>query len=210
MNQDTLHTTIVNSLEKSMSYQEYRDLVSTLAVEESTTGDVVSEALVDYTKLNDRRMKRWEKTLKVPSDLEDKIKAFDSKTKWIILTESWCGDAAHVMPVIDKVAEINDKVNVRVVLRDENDVLMNQFLTDGNKSIPKIIVLDDDTNEVLTTYGPRPSVATQIVNDFKKEHGKLTAEFKQDLQVWYNKDKGQTTIEDVTNLLCELQPSSCL
>ncbi len=155
-------------------------------------------------------MKRWDKTLKVSTSVEDKITSIDTKVTWLVITESWCGDAAHVMPVINKVAEMNKGINFKVVLRDENEALMNQFLTNGSKSIPKLIMLDDASNEVISSYGSRPNLATQLVNDFKEKHGQLTPEFKQDLQVWYNKDKGQSTLEDLKEMLCELQPNFCL
>ncbi len=201
---------IKESLKKGISYSDYRYLVEELAAEGSTTGNSKTEALVDYTKLNDRRMKRWDKTLKAPTSVLDKIASVDTKVTWLVITESWCGDAAHVMPVMNKVAEMNKNISLKVVMRDENEALINQFLTNGSKSIPKLIMLDDDSNEVISSYGPRPNLATQLVNDFKEKHGQLTPEFKQDLQVWYNKDKGQSTLEDLTEMLCELQPNFCL
>ncbi len=87
------------------------------------------------------------------------------------------------------------------MLRDENEGLMNSFLTNGGKAIPKLIAIDGESGKVMNTFGPRPSVATSLVNEYKAEHGTLTPEFKQDLQVWYNKDKGQSTIEDLLELL---------
>ena len=201
---------IEDSLIKGISYTAYRNLVERLVSENTTTGATKTEALIAYTKLNDRRMKRWDKTLKIPLSFEEKITSVDSKVTWLVITESWCGDAAHLMPVMNKISEMNENISFKVVLRDENDELMNQFLTNGSKSIPKLIMIDDATNDVVSTYGPRPNEATKLVNDFKNEHGLLTPEFKQDLQVWYNKDKGQSTLEDLTELLCELQPSSCL
>ncbi|MCK0179616.1 thioredoxin family protein [Flavobacteriaceae bacterium S0862] len=201
---------IEESLKKGISYPEYKSLVNKLVEEKSTTGSSKTEALIEYTKLNDRRMKRWDKTLRISANLEEKITSVDSKVTWLVITESWCGDAAHLMPVMNKVAETNKNINFQVVLRDENEALMNKFLTNGSKSIPKLIMIDDAANEIVSTYGPRSNTATQMVNDFKKKHGVLTVDFKQDLQVWYNKDKGQSTLEDLTELLCELQPSSCL
>ena len=201
---------IKNSLQKSTSYQTYRDLVKQLAVQESTTGTEKTENLVEYTKLNDRRMKRWDKTLKVSDDFKTKIAEFKEKVTWLVITESWCGDAAHIMPAINKVAELNENISFKTVLRDENEDLMNLFLTNGNKSIPKLIMIDDASGEVVSTFGPRPNIATQLVNDYKAEFGALTPEFKQDLQVWYNKDKGESTIEDLTQMLCELEPTVCL
>ena len=192
---------ISESLENAISYKNYRDLVSKLVEEESTSGNEKTEALVNYTMLNDRRMKRWDKTVKVSEEAKAKVEGFNKKMTWLVITESWCGDAAHIMPVINKVAELNDNIDYKVVLRDENEELINQFLTNGGKSIPKLIAIDNDTNEVVNTFGPRPTVATEMVNNYKAEHGKLTPEFKEDLQRWYNKDKGQSSIEDMLNLL---------
>lgn len=86
-------------------------------------------------------------------------------------------------------------------MRDQNLELMRHFLTKGTLSIPKLIIVDDTTGEVLGDWGPRPSTATQMVNDFKESHGTLTAQFKEDLQKWYNKDKGQTTLKDILSRL---------
>ncbi len=199
-----MDTLIQQSLKHSMSYQDYKDLVAKMTSENSTTGSVKTQALADYTKLNDRRMKRWDKTVKIPQEIKDKIMAFKTKITWLILTESWCGDAAHIMPVINKIAELNANISYSVVLRDDNDALMNQFLTNGGKAIPKLLMIDDASNNVLNTFGPRPSEATKMVNDYKQAHGKLTPEFKEDLQVWYNKNKGQDIINDLVNMLDEL------
>jgi len=201
---------IKQSLERSQSYQEYRDLVKALVVQESTSGNEKTENLVEYTRLNDRRMKRWDKTLKVSNDFKTKIAEFKEKVTWLVITESWCGDAAHIMPAINKVAELNENISFKTVLRDENEALMDLFLTNGSKSVPKLVMIDDASGEVVSTFGPRPNVATQLVNDYIAEFGALTPEFKQDLQVWYNKDKGESIIEDLTQMLCELEPTVCL
>lgn len=201
---------IKDSLNKAFSYIEYRNLVEQLVRETSTTGNEKTEVKIEFTKLNDRRMKRWDKTIKIPDDLEEKIRSFDTKVTWLVISESWCGDAAHVVPVINKVAELNENITLKIVLRDENEELMNQFLTNGSKSVPMLIMIDDESKEVLSTFGPRPTVATQLVKDFKAEFGSITPEFKQDLQVWYNKDKGQSILEDITDMLCKMQPSFCL
>jgi thiol-disulfide isomerase/thioredoxin len=146
-------------------------------------------------------MKRWDKTVKISEAHQEKIQLNKEKKTWLVITESWCGDAAHVMPVLHKVAALNPSINLRVVLRDENDELMNAFLTNGNRAIPKLIIISDATEKVTGMYGPRPSEATKMVQDYKKEHGELTPEFKEDLQRWYNKNKGQNVVEDLIKLI---------
>ncbi|MCF7568428.1 thioredoxin family protein [Sabulilitoribacter arenilitoris] len=200
---------IKNSLDNSMSYSAYRILVQELVEASSTTGLEKTEALVNYTKLNDRRMKRWDKTVNIPDEAKDRILTFEEPVTWLLITESWCGDAAHILPVINKVAELNKNINLRIVLRDENPELMDAFLTNGARAIPKLIVIDNATGGVLTTYGPRPSEATNYVTRFKAKYGALTPSFKEDLQHWYNKDKGQNIIYDLTEILCNLQPTVC-
>ncbi|ADV48366.1 thioredoxin family protein [Cellulophaga sp. E16_2] len=185
------------SLAKAMTYQEYRTTVSDLVVDKKSTGTVQNEALADYTLLNNKRMKRLDKTLKFSEDIIEKIESVQRKVTWLVLTESWCGDAAQTMPVMNKLASLNPNIDFKVILRDENLELMNQFLYNGTLSIPKLIMIDDATNTVFSEWGPRPSKATQLVNDYKNTHGTLTPEFKQDLQIWYTKDKGVHTAEDL-------------
>lgn len=204
-----IHPVVKESLDKSMSYEEYFELINHLVEVDGTTGPEQTEALVGYTKLNQRRMKRWNKTIKISEEIKNVFSNFNKKVTWLIITESWCGDAAHVVPVLNKLAELNENIDLRLVLRDENLELMDMFLTNGGRAIAKLIMLDNETGEVLNTFGPRPSEATKLVNQYKEKHGVLTPEFKEDLQVWYNKNKGQSVIEDMTNMICGFEPILC-
>ena len=200
---------IKNSLKHGLTYSAYRHLVSQLSEQNATTGLEQTEALISYTKLNEKRMKRWDKTLKILEKSQNKIAEFNQDITWLVITESWCGDAAHVLPAINKIAELNHHITLKIVLRDENLALMDLFLTNGSRSIPKLIMIDNETGDVLNTYGPRPSEATSFVNRYKAKYGKLTPEFKEDLQHCYNNDKAQNIIKDITEMLCEFQPNVC-
>lgn len=199
---------IKDSLQRSMSYSTYRNLVKQLANEKSNSGIEKNEDLANYTVLNDRRMNRWDKTLKVSEEAQTKLSLFNENISWLVITESWCGDAAHIVPVFNKMAELIN-INFRVVLRDENLDLMDMFLTNGARAVPKLIMIDNVTGDVLNTYGPRPSEATWMVQDYKEKHGAITAEFKEELQHWYNSNKGQNIVNDISEMLCKLQPSIC-
>ena len=192
---------IERAMDKAISYDQYRKFVEVLAAEEKTTGPLQSASLINYTALNHRRMKRLDKTLKIDDAVADRIKQFSKKITWLVLTESWCGDAAQSLPMIHKVAALNQSISLKVALRDENRGLMDHFLTNGTLGIPKLIMIDDTTGQVLGDWGPRPSIATQMVADYKKEHGELTKEFKESLQLWYNKEKGQNVLDDLLQLL---------
>jgi hypothetical protein len=107
------------------------------------------------------------------------------------------------MQIMNKITELNENIDFKVILRNENLELMNRFLYNGTKSIPRLIMLDTETKEVLADWGTRPSEATLMAEEFRALNGKLTPEFKEGLQLWYNGDKGQNTLEDLTRLLLE-------
>ncbi len=190
---------IEKSLENTISYNEYTDLVSNLLAEGKATGPNQSEDLTHYSLLNDKRMKRLNKTTKLSEETIQSLQEINEEQTWLLITEGWCGDAAQNSPIINKMAEVNDKIQLKVALRDENLELMDLFLTNGGRAIPKLIALDKDNN-VINTWGPRPTVATKMVADYKAEHGIIDAQFKQDLQVWYNKNKGESLQEDFIEL----------
>lgn len=192
---------IESALTRSYSYREYRDLVNDLALNGGTTGEEQKESLVNYTALNNRRMKRWDKTFKLSESDKLLIEKWNRPVLWLVLTESWCGDAAPSIPVMNKIAEASANITLKAALRDENQELMNIFRTNATLSIPKLIMVDEKSKEVLKSWGPRPTKATQMVEDYKKEKGELTPKFKEDLQNWYNKDKGQNILEDLLQLL---------
>lgn len=192
---------ITSSLRAALTYKEYRILVNELAKQGKTTGAEQKESLIEYTRLNSRRMKRWDKTFKLPEWAFELLEKFDKPVLWIVLTESWCGDAAPSIPVMNMLAEASHNITLKLVLRDENPDLMDRFLTNGSMSIPKLIMVDQHSNQVLNTWGPRPSKATELVESYKAEHGELSPEFKQDLQLWYNKDKGENILQDLLSLL---------
>ena len=195
---------IERSLENSYNYQEFKDLTSSLIAEGKSTGHEQSEALTNYSLLNDKRMKRLDKTIKISEETIAEIKEIKEPQTWLVITESWCGDAAQNIPVIHKIAKTNPLINFKLVLRDDNEDLMNQFLTNGGKAIPKLIALDNQKN-VINTWGPRPTIATKMVVDYKAKNGSLDADFKKELQVWYNKDKGQSVQDDFVKLAKNLQ-----
>ena len=184
----------------AIGYDDYRKLVRRLATEGKSTGPEQTEALSNYTVLNDRRMKRFDRTVKIDVETTARIESITENITLLVLTESWCGDAAPTLPVMNKIAEINNNIQFKILLRDENTELMNRFLTNGAMSIPKLILLDGH-NEVLGTWGPRPQPAAQLVSDHKEKHGELLPEIKEEIQHWYNKDKGMSTLQEIVALL---------
>ena len=196
-----MNSIIEKSLKVSFSYQEYRDFVTDLAKEDKTTGHEQREDLIHYTQLNEARLHRLDKTIQVVDEVKAVLQKLSKEYIWLIISESWCGDAAQILPVINKMAEVSDKIDLRIVLRDDNEDLMNLFLTNGTKSIPKLIIIDKATNEVVNDFGPRPKGAKQLILDYKAAHGIVDETAKIELQKWYLQDKGISTQKEIMELL---------
>ena len=135
---------IENSLKTAISYAAYRGLVSNLLIKGKSTGPEQSDDLTNYSKLNDRRMKRLDKTIKISEETIQEFQKVKQPQTWLVLTEGWCGDAAQNLPILNKIASDTANIDLKIVLRDENLDLMDLFLTNGGRSIPKLIALDKD------------------------------------------------------------------
>lgn len=185
-------TAIINRgiVENAYTYEEYRQLVDNLLANEKTTGENHSESMLHYTKMNVHRMKRLDKQINLNDGLVQKLENLDRSLTWLILTEGWCGDAAQVIPTIQKMADQTKSIQTRYILRDENLEIMDQFLTDGrSRAIPKLICLDSKTLEVLGEWGPRPDDAQQLFKDLRKSEEFSSRERAEKLHKWYADDK---------------------
>lgn len=192
---------LINSLSNSFSYQEYRNLVTTTFLNGKATGNEQSESLVHYTELNEARMHRLDKTMKVTDEVKLFLENLKSEYIWLVISEGWCGDAAQILPIINKMAEVTDKIDFRIVLRDDNEPLMNEFLTNGSKSIPIVVILEKESLEVINHFGPRPKPAIDLVKNYKEKFGVVDETIKTDLQKWYLHDKGVSSQEEIINLM---------
>jgi hypothetical protein len=159
---------IDNALASSYNYEEYKSLIKELVATNKTTGPVQSNSLIDYTKLNAARIKRWDKTYNPSLKMQQVLNAIQQKETWLVLTEAWCGDAAHNVPILAKIASYNPSINFRLALRDENLEVMDMHLTNGGRSIPKLIRLNVD-GQSIGSWGPRPQILQDsIVNGKEK------------------------------------------
>ncbi|WP_299702956.1 thioredoxin family protein [uncultured Pontibacter sp.] len=199
---ETMSNTVITSehLAKAMTYTQYRELIDTLLAENKTTGTNHSEAMVEYTRMNAQRMRRVEKTTVLDNELVDLMLSVQNKMIWVILTEAWCGDAAQTVPALVKIADASPLIEVKLLLRDENPEVMDAYLTNGGRSIPKLIVLDADTLEEIGTWGPRPEPAQQLFMDLKAQEAPYK-EFVEKLHGWYGKDRSQTLLQEFKSLI---------
>lgn len=187
-------------IEKSMTYAEYIKLIDDLLLDGKTTGTNQSDAMFNYGKLNRQRMHRLEKTVLLNESLLEISQNNKRKMIWLIITEGWCGDAAQNIPIIEKIAAESGFIETRYVLRDENLELMDAYLTNNARSIPKLIALDVETLEEIGTWGPRPQISMDYFLEMKAQ-GLEKPLMMENLQRWYLADKNQSIQTEFEELL---------
>ncbi len=183
-------------IDKGLDFHTYmEELIE--ATKKVKDGNIEGITYPQYLPINLQRLKRGLKQIKLSEEIVDKIEQIKTEITWIVLTEHWCGDAAQSLALLHKITEAsNNKIKLKLVFRDENPELMDAFLTNGSKSIPKVIQLNDAL-EVISDWGPRPKPAQVLVLD-KLSKGES---YNDDLHLWYAKDKSRTLQAEIAELL---------
>jgi len=187
-------------ISKGLSFAQYTELavkkVGTPLPEGASSDE---KDLIEYTKLNLKRSERVEKTYTVSDELRRKLGEISSKQTWMVITEAWCGDSAQNLPYIAKMAAVNPLIDFRIVLRDENTDIMDEYLTNGTRSIPILVAFDETGNE-LFKWGPRPKEAADLVKNAKAA-GKTKDQFIEELHLWYGRNRGKALEAEFMELI---------
>jgi len=179
-------------LAKAIDYPAYMALMHNLLSDHKTTGPNQEKDLVDYTRLNFHRMERLNKTIALNNELLSLLQQLKQRWTWLVITEAWCGDAAQNIPLLHTISVASaGKIDVKIILRDENLALMDKYLTSGARAIPVLICIETETLTERGKWGPRPKPMQEKVLEYKKNPTQSLEEFKTLLHTWYAKDKTQ-------------------
>ncbi|OAQ38661.1 hypothetical protein A5893_14745 [Pedobacter psychrophilus] len=192
-------------IQKGFDYKHYREFIDSQLLEHKTTGNEVTTELINYTRLNVQRMKRLDKTAQINTEIVERLNQIKQHYTFLIITEGWCGDASQTTPVINKIAELSDgKISVRFILRDQNLEIMEGHLTNGSRSIPIVIILNQELKEV-NSWGSRPKDLKVLVAEWLKDVQMTKDDRIEKVHAWYAKDKTQSTQKDFLEILSGLE-----
>ena len=184
---------------KGLDYAAYLDLMETQAVAPTDDLDPDAAERVGYIKLNLHRSRRIGRTYAPLPELAARIGAVTDPRLWMVLTEPWCGDSAQCLPYLAAMASHNPRIDLRILLRDENIDIMDLYLTNGGRAIPRLVVFDTDGEE-LWTWGPRPAAAQAVFEQARAE-GLEKPELLEKLHLWYGRDRGREIEQELAPLI---------
>ena len=192
-----LNTSIINSV---LTYNEFvNEFNRQISVSDINTLNDYDKSFYDYRKLNFQRSSRLEKTFIPTDETKQLFSKINQQQKWIVITESWCGDSAQNLPVIAKLAQLSGLIEFKIVLRDSNLEFMDLHLTNGGRAIPKLIVFDENDNKIFQ-WGPRPVEAQNLFTRFKND-GIAKPDINKELHLWYGRNRGKEVEREIYELL---------
>ena len=183
-----------------MTFQEYKDYFQEILHQPTPSAPYDNPDYLNYTKLNWSRMNRWLKTGHLNEEIKSKVESIKNKQNWIVITEPWCGDAAHIVPFFEMIGQLNNNISIRYELRDSEPHRIEQYLTNGkSKSIPKLIIRNQSEDD-LAVWGPRPAACQKVYDELLAKNEDYDT-IKTELQLWYNKDEGKEILLELSALL---------
>jgi hypothetical protein len=184
-------------IEQALTYTAYRDQIrATLSV---PPADAAAERMRPYLAGNAALMEEYDQSYRVLPELLEALSAAPAAT-WLVITEGWCGDAAFNVPLLYAAERaMPSKIKLRLVLRDSNLELMDANLTDGGRSIPKLIVLNNNL-EPAGYWGPRPNSLQLLMKQWKND-GLELKELIPKVHNWYNRDKTRTLQQELIRMV---------
>lgn len=165
------------------------------------------DAGLEWSEYLDREVEKhrelWEGVYgkhQTPAWAIERARRIGGRWRLLVLAEDWCGDASNTVPVLARLAESVEGMELRILKREENLDLMDRWLTDGSRSIPIAIVLDGE-HEPVGGWGPRPAELQEFVLSEKWAGERPTEEIYRDARRWYARDAGETTLRELLALL---------
>ena len=196
-----MKTSVLKKITRSYNYEEYKKIVTKYAEEYTTSGEQLKERIA-ATLINAQRMKRIDKQCIINYNLHTLTNQLYKKQTWLVISETWCGDSAQCIPVMAKIAELNTNIKLEIIFRDEHLDIIDSFLTNGCRSIPKLICIDEESESVNFIWGPRPKAIKDKVLELKKDNVAIEhEELVKNIHLWYAQDKTKSIQSEFIELL---------
>ena len=187
-------------IHKGLTYEEYFSGFKTKAdLDDFSNLPAEEHEHLKMAKLNFQRSSRIHKTFIASEELKEVISQIAEPQIWMVISEDWCGDSAQNLPYIAELAKLNHLIELKIFPRDKNLDIIDLYLTNGTRSIPKLVAFDADGNE-LFQWGPRPKQAVGLIARLKSE-GKTKEEFIEQLHLWYGRNRGKDLLNELFELI---------
>jgi hypothetical protein len=188
-------------LQDSISYEAYINLTKEIVKSTNPPEMYRDDKMMRYTTDNLERMLQLNDTIEIQSKLYNELQQSTAKWIWVCITEPWCGDASQIVPILHLISTSSDRVEFKILLRDNHNNVMDNYLTNGGRSIPKLICLKADDLIEVGTWGPRPAILQEIVVDKLNDPSLSFGDKVRMVHSWYGENKGEAIQHEFIDLV---------
>jgi len=97
-----------------------------------------------------------------PEDREA-LAGLGRKIKILVITEDWCPDSLRTIPPVARLIDRLPNAELRILLRDANPDVMDQYLKRGQfRAIPVFAVFDEEMHEIGRMIEVKMNVVGQL------------------------------------------------
>ncbi|MFW9995417.1 MAG: thioredoxin family protein [Candidatus Odinarchaeota archaeon] len=141
--------------------EEFKDLFN-----EGKTFDEYVDAIED--KDHAKRYRLYYKRASIPDDILEKLSNLKYPLNVIVLAADWCWDCQTNVPIIIKLAEASNKINVRFFKKEEYPDL--NWKTNGGDKVPMVHFFSED-GYYVTTWIEKPTITYMIYGRLRQKLG---------------------------------------
>ncbi len=185
---------------QGFTFDEYMNAFrNNVALHQPAQSAASSAIQTDHMVLNLKRSERIFRTFEPLEQTRVILQRIGIRQLWMVLSEFSCGDSAQILPVIAHLAALNPVIELRLLLRDEHPDIMDHYLTEGSRSIPKLVAFSVSGKE-LFQWGPRPGEAKKIFAEGKAA-GIPKEKIIERIHAFYGRDRGRSVEHEFAELL---------
>ena len=188
-------------LEQTLDWQQYYTLCEQYVKGDDKPLIYQDEKMLRYTASNIMRMDAILQYITIESKLYNLLQTVTTPWTWLVLAEPWCGDVSQILPVLYTIASCNDLIDFKILQSDSHPQVLDEYMTDQSRSIPKLICLETGTLKEIGRWGPRPAALQTLVAQHKDD---TTLNYRDKVRIvhnWYETDKTQAIQVEFIDLI---------
>lgn len=156
-------------------------------------------AFMESVEAREETWRRNRERAVVPEDLLSRARAAGGSWRLLVIADDWCGDSAHTVPYVARLAASLEGLEMRIVASDDARPLMRAHPTpDGRAATPTMVLLDEEFHE-RGCFVERPP---RLQSWFLENPGNLPrARLLDEKYARYEADAGRSTLEEIVAVL---------
>lgn len=188
-------------LEQAIDWEAYFKLMKDMAVSANPTGVYANPKMQRYTQSNEERTNKVLDKMVLNQKLYNALSELKEEWIWLVISEPWCGDASWGTTALYILSTATDNIEFKILLRDSHPDIIQAYQTNGGDAIPKLVCLRKNDLAELGTWGPRPALLQNLVNEMKAEEGITFMDSVRRLHAKYEEDMTASIQDEMLDLI---------